>query len=193
MGEIRTPYVAGFFDDPHEFAVAAEASTARGHKHHDAYMPYPVHGFDASLGLRRSWIGRVVLAVLLGGAFLGFMMQYWMMKVDWPIIIAGKPYNSWPAFVVITFEAGILSGAIVNFLTCLLVACRLYPRAETPVVKRACTDDLFALCIPVAENGTPEDLRRFLVDQGARDVALYEARPAPRPAPAHGAAEAGHA
>ena len=174
MGSIKAPYVAGFFDDPHDFMKAAEASTARGHVDHDAYLPYPVHGFDHKLGYKRSWIGRIVLFMLLFGAFCGFFMQYYMMKVDWPIILAGKAYNSWPAYVVITFEGGILAGALTNFVVCLFVACKLAPKPFVPVIKEDCTDDVFALCIPVEGNGSAEDLKRFLEEQGADDIALYE-------------------
>lgn len=173
MSEITAPYVAGFFRDPQRWMQAVEASTARGHRDHDGYMPYPIHGFDAAFGYRRSWIGRVVLVMLLLGAVAGFYMQYWMMKIDWPIILAGKPYNSWPAFVVITFEAGILAGALTNMFACLLVACKLRPRPFVSVIKEELSDDLFALCIPVAGNGSAGDLKSFLEEQGAEDVALY--------------------
>jgi len=175
MGKVRAPFVAGFYNDPDEFLAAAQASTAKGHKHADAFCPYVIHGMEHALGIKRSWIGRVVLPVLLLGAFGGFMMQLWMMKWDWPIIIGGKPYNSWPAFVVITFEAGILSAAVTNFLVLLFVACRIYPRSPVHVLKDELTDDVFALCIPVKGNGTVDELSSFLDEHGADDVAVYEA------------------
>lgn len=175
MSSVPLPCVAGFFTDPDRFMAAAAASTARGHVNHDGFMPYPIHGFDKKFGLRRSWIGRVVLTMLLTGAVLGFWMQVWMMKESWPIIIGGKPYNSWPAYVVITFECGILCGSLTNMAVVLLVACRLWPQTNTWVIKPRCTDDTFSLCIPLAGNGKAEDLRQFLIAQGAEDVALYEA------------------
>ena len=122
-----------------------------GYKNLDGVMPYPVHGFDADLGLKRSWIGRPVLFMLLSGAFLGFIMQQWMMETDWPIIFAGKPYNSWPAFVVITFEMGILCGALTNFAMCLFVACKMRPRPVTRMLRDDLTDDTFALAIPLQD------------------------------------------
>ena len=193
MSSIRAPYVAGFFDDPDNFLAAAKASTAKGHTDHDGFLPYPIHGFDKALGYKRSWIGRVVLFMLLSGAFAGFMMQYWMMKVDWPIIIAGKPYNSWPAFVVITFEMGILCGAITNFIVCLFVACRLFPTPNTHVLKPELTDDTFALCIPVEGNGDEASIRAFLEEQGAADIALYDLEEAPTAEADEHGEEAAHA
>ncbi|MDA3959225.1 MAG: DUF3341 domain-containing protein [Planctomycetota bacterium] len=173
MSDVKAPYVAGFFSDPKVWTKAVEASTARGHRDHDGFMPYPIHGFDASFGYKRSWLGRLVLFMLLSGAVAGFFTQWYLMKMDWPIIIAGKPYNSWPAYVVITFEAGILSGALTNMFACLFLACKLVPRPFVHVIKEELTDDMFALCIPVNGNGSPEDIKNFLSEQGAEDIALY--------------------
>lgn len=173
MVQIPAPFVAGSFTDPDRFIAAVEASTARGHVDHDGVMPYPIHGFDASFGFKRSWIGRVVLAALLGGAFIGFMFQFYTMKVDWPLILAGKPYNSWPAFVVVTFESGILLGALTNMFLVVFIACRLFPRPKTEVLLPELTDDTFAICIPVAKNGSEAELKAFLEEQGATDIAVY--------------------
>ena len=137
MAKIEGPYVAGFFTDTDAFVKACEESTARGHKKHDAIMPFPIHAAFHALGLKRSLLGRPVLAILLTGAFLGFIMQWWMMKIDWPIILGGKPYNSWPQYVVITFESGVLCGAISNLALCLLYLCKLVPDPATKVLKDA--------------------------------------------------------
>lgn len=173
MAKIRGPYVAGFFTDPDVFVKACSASTARAHKRHDAIMPYPVHAAFSALGLKRSLLGRPVLAILLTGAFLGFIMQYWMMKVDWPILIGGKPYNSWPQYVVITFESGILLGAIANISLCLVALCKLLPDPGTRMLKDRCTDDTFALAVPLQGNGDVEELTAFMKEQGAEDIVTY--------------------
>ena len=158
--------------------AAAQAANDKGYKNLDGTLPYPVHGFHHNLGIKRSWIGRVVLAALLTGAFCGFMMQWWMMKENWPVIISGKPYNSWPAFVVITFECGILSGALTNMFCVLIAACKLYPQPDTFVLRRDLTDDTFCLAIPLDGNGTEGDLQSFLVEQGAADITAFDP-PAP--------------
>jgi len=152
MAKRERSWVLGYFRDPAAFQAACSASHAAGHHDQQAYTPYPIHGLEKRLGLRRSWIGRPVLFMLLFGAFLGFMMQLWMMKYDWPLIIAGKPFNSWPAFVVITFESGILLGALSNLLICLLIACRLLPATETRLPSPRLTDDTFLLAVPADGN-----------------------------------------
>ena len=119
------------------------------------------------MGLRRSWIGRPVLFLLLFGAFAGFMMQWWMMKQDWPQSIGGKPYNSWPAFVVITFESGILLGALGNLLICLLLACKILPTTKTVLPDPKLTDDTFCLAIPVANEAALAEREAWLTQHGA--------------------------
>ncbi len=164
------PFVLGYFKDPDVFREACAASTAAGHHGHEAFTPYPLHGVERLLGLSRSWVGRPVLFMLLFGAFGGFMMQLWMMKYDWPVIIGGKPYNSWPAFVVITFESGILCGALTNMAIVLLVACRLLPSRKTRLPDNALTDDTFCLAVPVTEHGSIDNLHTWMKGRGAERV-----------------------
>ncbi len=173
MSKMPTPFVAGFFKDPNKLKHACKASTDRRHVGHDAFTPYPMHGLEDLLGFKRSLLGRPVLFLLLFGAFCGFMMQYWMMKVDWPINIAGKPYNSWPAYVVITFEAGVLTGALGNMALALLVFCKIFPSPDTKVLKLSLTDDTYCLAIPIKDNGSEESLKQFLAEQGAEDIELF--------------------
>lgn len=173
MAKHAMPYVLGYFTDVEAFKQACAASHAAGHKGHEAFTPWPIHGLERLMGIRRSWIGRPVLFMLLFGAFCGFLMQVWMMKEDWPLILAGKPYNSWPAFVVITFESGILMGALTNMAIVLLVACKLLPSAKTVLPSDALTDDTFCLAVPVTEHGSIADLDRWMQEQKAERVEHY--------------------
>jgi hypothetical protein len=173
MGKDPMPFVLGYFTDPDVFKQACAASYKARHKGHEAFTPYPLHGLERSMGIKRSWIGRPVLFMLLFGAFCGFMMQLWMLKQDWPLIIAGKPFNSWPAFVVITFESGILASALSNLAIVLLVACKLLPRTGTKLPLDAMSDDTFCLAVPITEHGSVDRLRRWMQDQGANDVHIH--------------------
>lgn len=166
--------VLGYWTDKEAFVKACEASHHAGHHGHQAFTPWPIHGLEAKMGLGRSWIGRVVLFMLLFGAFCGFMMQWWMMKQDYPINIAGKPYNSWPAFVVITFESGILLGALTNLVVCLLVACRLFPQPNTVLPSDLLTDDTFCLAIPAADQAQLDALEAWLKEHGAESTGRYQ-------------------
>ena len=108
---------------PKEYGLLAEFETAAalyhacervrdaGYVAWDAHSPFPVHGLERAMGLKRSVVPWIVAICGFTGAGLGFLMQWWMSAVDYPLIIAAKPYNSYPAFVPVTFEAGILLGS----------------------------------------------------------------------------------
>lgn len=108
---------------PRTFGLLAEYETAAdlyhacervrdaGYAAWDAHTPFPVHGLDKAMGLRPSIVPWIVCVMGFSGAGLGFLMQYWMSAVDYPLIISAKPFNSYPAWVPVTFELGILLGS----------------------------------------------------------------------------------
>lgn len=166
--------VVGCFRHPDHWMAAASALRAKGVKGLEGWAPFPVHGMETALGIKRSWIGRPVLVMLIVGAILGFAMQYWMMKVDWPINIGGKPFNSWPQYVVITFEMGILCGALTNFLLSLATS-NLRPRLHNQLWRDDLGDDVFALAIPLLDaNPGSAELRQLLSQEGAEEIQLYD-------------------
>jgi len=175
MADVRAPFLAAFTDEPARFLTAARASTARGWRdHHEGYLPYPLHEAFAALGLRRSLLGRPVFALLILGAIAGFFMQWWMMVVDWPIFISGKPFNSWPAYVVITFESGVLLAAVGTLALLLGVFCRLRPDPCTLVLRQRCTDDTFALAIALGGDRDEQAVRAFFAEQGLEDIERFD-------------------
>lgn len=178
--------VAALVRDPHDFLAACRKARDKGFKGLDAYCPYPVHGFDEALGLKRSFIGRPVLAMLILGAVAGFMLQWFTMKADWPINLGGKPFNSWPQFVVITFEMGILAGALVNMGLAFFTA-DLGPRLRTELFRDDLTDDTFALIVaPSDENGSLAEIRAFFdgIDEIEETEIVSEQDPEPAEAEA---------
>jgi hypothetical protein len=90
---------------------ACERIRDAGYAAWDAHTPYPVHGLEKAMGLRTSIVPWIVAVMGFSGAGLGFLMQYWMSAVDYPLIISAKPFNSYPAWVPVTFELGILLGS----------------------------------------------------------------------------------
>jgi hypothetical protein len=102
--ERDTHFVLGVFDDEDVLLHAVEEVRANGVKIDEVYSPYPVHGLDEVLGYKRSRLP--IAAFLFGilGTTLALTMQYYMMSFDWPMIIGGKDYASFPAFIPVTFE-----------------------------------------------------------------------------------------
>jgi len=90
---------------------ACERVRDAGYGAWDAYTPFPVHGLEKAMGLRASLVPWIVCVMGFSGAGLGFLLQYWAAAIAYPLIISAKPLNSYPAFVPVTFELGILLGS----------------------------------------------------------------------------------
>lgn len=100
------------FDNPVQIVKAAEAARAAGYRKLDAYTPFPVEGLPEAIGFRRTRLPLIIFIGGLLGCTGGFALQYWCAKVNYPINVGGRPLNSWPMFVPVTFEVTILSAAL---------------------------------------------------------------------------------
>ncbi|MCI0530875.1 MAG: DUF3341 domain-containing protein [candidate division Zixibacteria bacterium] len=167
MAKLKLPAVFGLFDDPDTLKKAAELARLKGFENLDAFTPYPVHGLEKAMGLKMSWIPYVTLICGLGGATLGYLFMYWISAVDWPLNVGGKPFHSWPAFIPITFECGILLGGVSTFLA-LLFACGL--PGKKVILDPELTNNRFALVIPEKQDKVRDDIQQFLKGAGAFEV-----------------------
>lgn len=100
------------FATPEALYQACEKVRDAGYTHWDAHTPFPIHGLDRAMGLKASKLPWIVLVMALGGAATGMGLQGWVATMAYPLVISGKPFFSWPAFVPITFELGVLGGAV---------------------------------------------------------------------------------
>lgn len=103
------------FDSPGSLERACNGVREAGYQKWDAHTPFPIHGLERAMGLRRSWVPFFVLVLGLGGAAAGMGLQWWVSVHAYPLVISGKPLFSWPAFVPIMFECGVLGGALGAF------------------------------------------------------------------------------
>lgn len=99
------------FDSADELLAASRKTYAEGYRQMDAYTPYPVHELAEAVGFKKARLPLIVLIGALVGAALGFGMQYYASVHSYPLNIGGRPLNSWPSFVPITFELTILVAA----------------------------------------------------------------------------------
>ncbi len=97
----------------------------------DAYTPHPVEGLDQALGLSRSWLDWLVFVIAFSGAGLGYLIQWYVNAVTYPLDVGGRPAPSWPTFIPITFETAVLFGGVGAFLLFFVLA-RL-PRLWQPI------------------------------------------------------------
>jgi hypothetical protein len=100
------------FATPAELYHACEGVRDAGYTRWDAHAPFPVHGLERAMGLKASRLPWVVLVMALGGAAAGMGLQGWVSTMAYPLVISGKPFFSWPAFIPITFELSVLGGAL---------------------------------------------------------------------------------
>ncbi len=100
------------FNGVSELLQAAEKIRDAGYKKFDCHSPFPIHGMDEAMGLKRSPLGWMVGIMSLAGAVLGMALQWWTSAVDYPLVIAGKPFFSYQAFVPVTFGLAVLFGAV---------------------------------------------------------------------------------
>ncbi|MBI4125158.1 MAG: DUF3341 domain-containing protein [Deltaproteobacteria bacterium] len=165
--------IVAVFKDPYHLLRAAGEAQRRQFKHCDAFTPYPVHGLDKLLGIKRSLIPWVTLVFGLAGCLGGLGLQIWTSAVAWPLNIGGKPFLSIPAFIPITFECTVLLGGLATFAA-LLMFCRL-PNYHTRALDKEITNDAFALYISAKEEGFREgDVREFLEKSGAYEIKMVE-------------------
>ena len=148
-------FLHAIYDDDDKLLDAVKFLKKEGVYIEDVFTPFPVHGLDKALGLEPTRISIAgFIYGCIGFAFAIFMMDY-IMIVDWPQNIGGKPSFSFienmPAFVPIIFELTIFFSAHLMVITFYLRS-RLWPfkSAENPIPET--TDDKFLVQIPVSDN-----------------------------------------
>ena len=141
------------FDNPEMLRDGAERAHAAGYRRMDAYSPFPVEGLAEVIGFKRTQLPLIVLLGGIIGGIGGFYLQYWTSVIDYPLIVGGKPYNSWPAFIPVTFETTILGAALAAVLG--MLGLNGLPMPYHPVfnVERfaLASRDRFFLCIEAAD------------------------------------------
>src|SRR2546427_8356030 len=162
------------FDTPDELLAATRRAHEAGYRQMDAYTPFPIEGLAEALGFHRP---RLPLIVLLGGivgGVGGYLMQYWIAAIDYPLNIGGRPLHSWPAFIPVTFELTILGAALAAVLGMLVLnglPMPYHPLFHVPRFALA-TRDRFFLCIEARDpKFDREATRQFLASLEPREVA----------------------
>jgi hypothetical protein len=137
--------VIGYFGAPDTLIKATRQVRDARYQYFDVFTPYPIHGMDAAQGLKRSPLPFVTFIAGLTGGSLGFLIQYWTSAVDWPLNVGGKPFNSWPAFIPITFELTVLFAGLATVGAMFLF--NGLPNLRRKSFDPGLTNDKFALVI----------------------------------------------
>ncbi len=171
----RTPIhgILAEFETPEQVLEATRQARQAGYRDMDAYTPYPVEGLAALLGMKKTRVPFVVLMAGLVGAAVGYGMQFFSMKIDYPFNVGGRPENSWPAFLPIVFEVMVLVASFSALLGMLFL--NGLPQPYHPVFKVQRFVDAnsyrFFLCLEATDAlFDRERTRQYLAGLGAKEV-----------------------
>ncbi|HUP23478.1 MAG TPA: DUF3341 domain-containing protein [Thermoanaerobaculia bacterium] len=179
LPEGREHYGAlGRFADARSLYRACERVRDAGYTKWDAHTPFPVHGLERAMGLRSSPLPFVVLATGLGGAATGMLLQWWVHTQAYPLNFSGKPTFSWPAFVPVTFELGVLGaalGAVFGMFALNKLPMLHHPLFTSERFERASDDGLFISIESWDPKFDAQGTTAFLSEIGALEVELIAA------------------
>jgi hypothetical protein len=176
MSVDNTAGILGDFYAPDEAVAAAARVRQAGWTKFDMLTPFPVHGMDEAIGLKRSWIPWATLVLAFCGIAFAQGLENYVMVWDWPMNFGGKPSASWPAFIPITFEAMVFWAAIGSAIVAIIVGKRA-GGARPPLFATGATVDRFVLWISATDpKWTSGDPRQFVSSLGADHVRFVDAQ-----------------
>lgn len=165
--------VLGEFATARDLYRACEKVRDAGFTRWDAHAPFPIHGLERAMGLRRSILPWIILVCALAGGAGALWLQWWTSAVDYPLVISAKPYFSWQAFVPVIFELSVLGGALAAVFG--MLGLNQLPRLHHPLFgstrfERA-SDDAFFISIEAGDpRFDPEGSAALLRQLGAVHV-----------------------
>jgi Protein of unknown function (DUF3341) len=161
------------FDSASDLVAAARKTHESGYRKIDAYSPFPVEELAEAIGFHTNRVALVTLIGAISGGLTGYLMQYWMNAVNYPVIVGGKPPHSWPAFIPITFEMTILFGgisAVLGMLALNGLPMPYHPVFNVPRFVVATKDRFFLIVFSTDPKYDPAGTRKFLESLGCRSI-----------------------
>lgn len=165
--------VVAEFNDPQTLLDAAVAVREQGYTSIDAFSPFPIHGLAEAIGFHKSRLSLIVLTMGILGGVGGFFMQWYANVVSYPLNIGGKPLNSWPAWIPITFECAILLaafGAVFGMLALNGLPMPYHPVFNVRRFDSASRDKFFLVIQARDPRFELDEARSFLQTLGPREV-----------------------
>lgn len=164
------------FHTPAAVYKAAEKVRDAGYSKWDVYTPFPIHGMEEAMGVKRTILPVIVAGGAFTGTFLAFLMQWWM-SANYELPVQGKPANAWEPYMPIGFELSVLFAAFTALLG--MFALNGLPRWHHPLFAKdrflRISQDRFAIAIESADpKFDPQGVRKLLEGAGAKAVELVE-------------------
>ncbi len=165
------------FATPEQLLEAAHQTHDAGYRRIDAFAPFPIEGLAHAVGFKRTRLPLLVLLAGMVGAISGFGLQYYAAVISYPINVGGRPMNSWPAFIPVTFELTILfaaASAVFGMLALNGLPTPYHPVFNVPRFALASRDRFF-LCIKARDPMFDVELtRKFMLTLNPREVTEIE-------------------
>ena len=153
------------FDTPGQVVAAARKTHAAGYRKIDAYSPFPIEELAEAIGFHHNGVATVVLAGGVLGCLTGYLMQWWISTVSYPVNIGGRPFHSWPSFIVVTFELTILFAvlsAVFGMLALNGLPMPYHPTFNVPRFALASKDKFFLIIFSSDPKYSSAETRAFL-------------------------------
>ena len=165
------------FDDPAAVVSATKRAYEAGYRQMDAYSPYPIEELHHALGVHGNRLPLIVLIGGIVGGLGGYLLEYWVSAVAYPINVGGRPLHSWPSFIPVAFETTILFAAlaaVVGMIAANGLPMPYHPVFNVPEFQRASRDGFF-LCIEASDpKFDAAQTRTFLESLNPREVSDVE-------------------
>jgi hypothetical protein len=161
------------FETPTALLDAARRTYQAGYRKIDAYTPFPVEGLAEEIGFHHDAVALVVLIAGIIGASTGYLLQWYCDAYSYPLNIGGRPLNSWPSFIVITFELTILFGgisAVLGMLALNGLPMPYHPVFNVPRFALASKDRFFLIVFSTDGKYNPQQTRAFLETLRPRSI-----------------------
>jgi hypothetical protein len=162
------------FDSAQELMDAAHKTHAAGYQKIDAYSPFPIEGLAEAIGFHKNRVALVVLIGAIIGGLSAYALQYWVAVITYPTNVGGRPYHSWPSFIIVTFELTILFGglsAVIGMLALNGLPMPYHPVFNVAEFAKASENKFFLVVFSSDPNYDPADTRSFLAGLSPRMVA----------------------
>jgi len=171
----RTPVygIMAEFDTPKDLVAAARRTYEAGFRKIDTYSPFPIEEAAEAIGFHHNGVPLVVLIGGILGGVSGYLLQWWINVVSYPVNVGGRPHHSWPAFIVVTFEMTILFAglaAVFGMLALNGLPMPYHPVFNVPRFAFATKDRFFLIIFSSDPKYNPADTRQFMEGLQPRSI-----------------------
>ncbi len=165
---MKKDFLLAIYDCEEKLLESAEKARDKQIEMYDVYTPFPVHGLDDAMGIKRSFLPYVTFIAGATGLMFAMGFQLWSSVIDWPTIIGGKPFASVPAFVPVTFEITVLFAAHTTVLA-FLISNKLFPGKSAVVMHDEQTCSKFVIALE-KDKVNVDDVTNLFKEHGAIEV-----------------------